>query len=508
MVSTRMESRLETLEKVVDGWNRDREEQATQFELQDARLKKIEDMMERLTQFLDGERAHKECIRLEPEGERWCKLEIPIFAGDDAYGWTNRLERYFHIKGVSERERMSAVMVAMEGRALSWYRWWESCNPNPSWEGFKTAMIRRFQPTMMQNPFELLLALKQTHSVEEFVEQFEKYAGALKGVEQEYLMSVFLNGLMKEIAAEVKLYEPNSLSKMMSKELMIEEKNVAVGEYGRYGGGRTVGNYRSFPSSRTVTVDTNPGSKTKGSDSSIRGNSSSRANNNTGGFKGNTGGFKRLSNEEQQEKYKKGLCFRCDEKFGPEHVCKNKQFHMLLLDEGEGEEEEEERVEEDNLEVIDKSFNALQLSLYSMEGLISSKSWKVRGTVNDQQVVALIDCGASHNFISQELVERLKLPVKETSPYTVEVGDGHKVECRGVCENLVIRIQGLRIQQDFYLFELGGADLVLGLEWLAGLGEVRADFGKLILIIGEGPMEKTMVGDPALTRSQASLLRV
>ncbi|KAJ1437554.1 Retrotransposon gag domain [Sesbania bispinosa] len=446
-----MESRLETLEKVVDGWNRDREEQATRFELQDARLKKIKDMMERLTQFLDGESPSRESVRLEPEGERWHKLEIPIFAGDNAYGWTNRLERYFHIKGVSEKERMSEVMVAMEGRALSWFRWWESCNPNPSWEGFKRAVIQRFQPTMMQNPFELLLALKQTHSVEEFVEKFEKYAGALKGVEQEYLMSVFLNGLRKEIAAEVKLYEPKSLSEMMSKALMIEEKNLAVGEYGRYGGG----------------------------------NSSSRASNSTGGFRGNTRGFKRLSNEELQEKYKKGLCFRCYEKFGPDHVCKNKKFRMLLLDEGEGEEDEEERVEEENIEVINKSFNALQLSLYSMAGLTSSKSWKIMGArVNDQQVVALIDCRASHNFISQELVERLKLPVKETSPYTVEVGDGHKVECRGVCENLVIRIQGMA-------------------GWV--IGEVRADFGKLILIIGEGPMEKTMVGDPALTRSQASI---
>ncbi|KAJ1375248.1 Aspartic peptidase domain superfamily [Sesbania bispinosa] len=260
-------------------------------------------------------------------------------------------------------------------------------------------------------------------------------------------MSVFLNGLRKEIAAEVKLYEPNSLSEMMSKALMIEEKNLAVGEYGRYGGGRTVGNHRSFSSSRTVTADANQG----------RG----------------TGGFKMLSNEELQEKYKKGLCFRCDEKCGPDHVCKNKQFCMLLLD----------------------------------EGLTSSKSWKVMGTVNDQQVVALIDCGASHNFISHELVERLKLSVKETSPYTVEVGDGHKVECMGMCENLVIRIQGLRIQQEFYLIELGGADLVLGLEWLAGLGEVRADFGKLILIIGEGSMEKTMVGDPTQTDLKP-LLRV
>lgn len=32
---------------------------------------------------------------------------------------------------------------------------------NPSWEGFRNAVIRRFEPSMMENPHELLLGLNK-----------------------------------------------------------------------------------------------------------------------------------------------------------------------------------------------------------------------------------------------------------------------------------------------------------------------------------------------------------
>ena len=43
----------------------------------------------------------------------------------------------------------------------------------------------------------------------------------------------------------------------------------------------------------------------------------------------------KLSKAELQDKIKRDLCFRCDEKYGPNHICKNKQLHMLLLTEEE-----------------------------------------------------------------------------------------------------------------------------------------------------------------------------
>ncbi|XP_057450492.1 protein disulfide-isomerase 5-3-like isoform X1 [Lotus japonicus] len=150
-------------------------------------------------------------VELNPErdkgGSRWRKLEILIFGGEDAYGWILKLERYFELRGVADDERMQATLLALEGKALSWFQWWERCNPTPTWEGFKLAVIRRFQPVMVQNPFELLLSLKQSNTVEAYVEEFERYVGALKEIDQDFAKGIFLNGLKEEIRVEKPSWE-------------------------------------------------------------------------------------------------------------------------------------------------------------------------------------------------------------------------------------------------------------------------------------------------------------
>jgi hypothetical protein len=70
---------------------------------------------------------------------------------------------------------------------------------------------------------------------------------------------------------------------------------------------------------------------------------------------------------------------------------------------------------------------------------------------------------------------------------------------------LSITLQGLHVQQDFYVFELGNVDIVLGMEWLAQLGEVRANFGELILKVPTSSGFHVLQGDPTLSRAPASL---
>lgn len=65
------------------------------------------------------------------------------------FGWTSRVERYIKLKGVGNHEMTQAAMVAMEGKALTWYQWWDFCAQNPIWEDFNAAIIRRFQPSML-----------------------------------------------------------------------------------------------------------------------------------------------------------------------------------------------------------------------------------------------------------------------------------------------------------------------------------------------------------------------
>ena len=90
----------------------------------------------------------------------WRKLEISLFQGDNAYAWVDRIERFFEIRGVPEEKWVSVAVVVLEGKALTLFRWWEEMVPLRTWEVFKEAVVRRFQPELIQNLFEILVGIK------------------------------------------------------------------------------------------------------------------------------------------------------------------------------------------------------------------------------------------------------------------------------------------------------------------------------------------------------------
>ncbi|GJT64391.1 hypothetical protein Tco_1015871 [Tanacetum coccineum] len=47
------------------------------------------------------------------------KLKMPLFDGEDAYGWIYRVERYFEIQGIPQPEQLRAAVLCMEGEDLS-----------------------------------------------------------------------------------------------------------------------------------------------------------------------------------------------------------------------------------------------------------------------------------------------------------------------------------------------------------------------------------------------------
>jgi len=56
----------------------------------------------------------------------------------------------------------------------------------------------------------------------------------------------------------------------------------------------------------------------------------------------------------------------------------------------------------------------------------------------------------------------------------------------------------------FFLMDIGGTDIILGMDWLASLGNVKANF-KNLLLKWEHKGERRMIkGDPSLCKSQAS----
>ena len=146
----------------------------------------------------------------------------------------------------------------------------------------------------------------------------------------------------------------------------------------------------------------------------------------------------------------------------------------------------------------------MSLSLNALSGVTGGKTIKLIGTCRGRQVLILIDCGATHSFIQQELVDALDLPVDKGVMFTVQVGDARNVSGRGLCRDLPLLIQGLEVVHSLYPFHLGGSDVILGADWLEVLDEVLVSWKRSTLKIDIGGQWICLKGDPALHRTQLS----
>jgi len=132
--------------------------------------------------------------------------------------------------------------------------------------------------------------------------------------------------------------------------------------------------------------------------------------------------IKRLTQAEQEERRRLGLCYNCDEKFtrGHNRVCK----HLFLLD-GIVEDDEAESAEATG---DDTTANETpQFSLHAIAGVAFSDTMQIRVALGDATLTALLDSGSTHNFISEDAALRSGLPVQHRPRLTATVANGERV---------------------------------------------------------------------------------
>lgn len=124
MVSMRMEARLENLK-------RDHANFRGKFDWVKDVILKMRNTLERLDNKVKnieggsaasqtvGERTMAEEHVPEHEIGHERKLEIPIFTGKDAIDWIFCVERYFKVNRLRKEEKVDAVVVYLEGKALN-----------------------------------------------------------------------------------------------------------------------------------------------------------------------------------------------------------------------------------------------------------------------------------------------------------------------------------------------------------------------------------------------------
>ncbi|KAH9650018.1 hypothetical protein KPL70_026202 [Citrus sinensis] len=418
---------------------------------------------------------------------RFRKLEMPLFDGSNPDGWILKAERYFSVNRLSNEEKLEAAIIAFEGDALLWYQWENRKRSIVVWEEMRVLILKQFRVTQAGSLYEQWLALTQGSSVREYRRKFIELSAPLENITDELALGNFINGLKPEIRVEVRIMEPNNLGRAMDLAQKIEEKLWVTKTHKADSGFQRAGG-----STRGVNLHS------EASRSSIG------ANHNTARLSGE---IRRLSDSELQKKREKGLCYRCDEKWAPGHRCKKKELTVLLtydMDEAEHEEAEGSGEVDPELETAEIN-QVVEVSLNSVVGLTTPKTMKLKGIIGEQEVVVLIDSGATHNFISLDLVSKMQIPIVKTGAYGVTMGTGAAVKGEGLCRGVTIHLHGIDIVEEFLPLGLGSSDVILGVQWLETLGMTHTNWKTQVMKFMVGNESVTLRGDLSLGKTLVSL---
>ena len=85
------------------------------------------------------------------------------------------------------------------------------------------------------------------------------------------------------------------------------------------------------------------------------------------------------------------------------------------------------------------------------------------------------------------------------------MGSGTAVKGKGICEAVELMIGDLKVIDEFLPLELGGVDVIIGMQWLNSLGITEVDWKNLILSFMYQGKKTIIRGDPSLTKARVSL---
>ncbi|XP_028550827.1 uncharacterized protein LOC114579655 [Dendrobium catenatum] len=234
------------------------------------------------------------------------KLKMLVFEGEDNHGWIYKVERYFAVNVLTKEEKLTAVGLCLEGKALAWYQGRDMREPIRSWREFKDCLLECFRVDGGGDFYEQFFALTQEGTVADYRDKFEYLASRLDHISESALEGNFMKVLKLEIRIAVRVLEPRNLGKVMELAQLVEDqKKSGRGARENYSGGSYKMTTTFLPSKGAALGNLKEAPKEK-----------------IGG--GNGGQFKKRTEKEMQDKRAKGLCFRCDEKYMPRHRCKDR----------------------------------------------------------------------------------------------------------------------------------------------------------------------------------------
>lgn len=359
------------------------------------RLNTMEERMDQLTEMVRTLVTHQgnmaRDLQNQQENEqgpqrgpnlRGIRLDFPHFNGKNPSAWIFKASQYFEYHQTTPAQTLLLASYHMEGDALVWYQEALDTAQFVSWETLVRVMLVRFGPSAYDDPLEALTRLKQVTTVATFKASFEALSNRVRGLTEHHKLTFFLSGLKDEIRLPLRMFNPHNLTAAFGLARIQEENLNSAKKPMKFSGEKGQSNF-----SNTYIPYGNSG---------------------TGGTHNQkfSPPIKKVFSTAWDEKRKKGLCYHCDEKWNPNHICKSPKVYLLQgVEELVATEEMEETaaVDADEVSELDLKQKGVmvepEISLNAITGTPSSKTMRLIGWIGSTQVVLLMDSGSTHSFL-------------------------------------------------------------------------------------------------------------
>ena len=112
------------------------------------------------------------------------------------------------------------------------------------------------------------------------------------------------------------------------------------------------------------------------------------------------------------------------------------------------------------------------LSVAVMTCISQHQTIKLFVHIKNTKVTVLVDSGSTHNFIDSRVARKLNIFIYPTASFQVSIPGNKATLYEGKFYKVELSINEYKIRSSMYVMESGGADIVLGAQWLETLGTV------------------------------------
>jgi hypothetical protein len=345
-------------------------------------------------------------------------------------------------------EQVWMASYNLEGIAQHWYIQLQEDEGTPSWSRFRELLNLRFGPALRSTPFFELTECRRTGTVEEYSNRFQELLPRAGRMAEEQHVQLYTGGLLPPLSHAVRILNPGNLNTAMSLARQVEQMELAkIQAPAKTGPRGLLPPPPPRPAPQALPAPQAPLALLVPP---------------LGAATGRGDGSRRLSPEEMADRRRQGLCFNCNEKYSRGHnrFCRR----IFFLDGIE--------IEEAEAETGVAETDAPCFSLQAVAGVAPGDTMQIAVTLGPVSLVALLDSGCTHNFISAAAAHQSGILIQRRPRLTTMVANGERITCAGVLRNASLHLEGELYPADLFVMPLAGYDVVLGTRWLGALGPI------------------------------------